>query len=380
LRDDNPRCAPPPGRQEADPAAERLRRELSSIPRLLLIRLRSLGDSILSLPLVQALHEWRPDLRMDVLIESAFAPVFENHPAVAEVLVVKSGAAGEGRSRAGTALELRRRRYPAVMNLHGGTTSLWFTLAGGSPVRIGQEGFRGARCYNRRIPPSCRIWQSREIHTVEHQLTLMLWLGLPVPERPRPRLHVDAQARERIRRLLVALGVAPGTFVLVHPTATLPTKQWPEDRFAALADRLDEAHKRTVVFVAAPWEAGVLEAIARQARRRHCYLSDLALRDLFALIEICRLYVGNDSGPLHAAAALGRPVVAVWGSSDHRAWHPWDTPYESVRSDLPCMPCPGYSCAAFDRPRCIQDIPVERVAEACARMLAASEGGVPFGP
>lgn len=379
MRDLHQECAPQPSRQEADPAAERLRRELGSIPRLLLIRLRSLGDSILSLPLIQALHEWRPDLRIDVLIESAFAPVFENHPAVAEVLVVKSGAACQGRSRAGTALELRRRRYPAVVNLHGGTTSLWLTVASGSPVRIGQEGFRGARCYNRRIPPSCRIWQSRELHTVEHQLSLMLWLGLPLPNRPRPLLPVGAGARETVRRRLAELGIAPGTFVLVHPTATLPTKQWPEGRFAALADRLDQEHGRTVVFVAAPWEAGILESIARQARRRHRFLYDLALRDLFALIEICRLYVGNDSGPLHAAAALGRPIVAVWGSSDHRAWHPWDTLYESIRSDLPCMPCPGYSCAAFDRPRCILDIPVERVAAACARMLAASEGSVPSG-
>lgn len=378
MKERNPLRAPPAG-EERSPAAERLRRELGSIPRLLLIRLRSLGDAILSLPLLQALHAWRPDLRLDVLIESPFAAVFENHPAVAETIVVRSKAEAEGRSRARAALELRRRRYPAVVNLHGGTTSLWLTLASGAPLRIGQEGFRMARCYNRRIPPSRQVWQNRELHTVEHQMSLMRWLGLPVPNRPRPVLQVGAGARDAIRRRLTALGIGPGTFVLIHPTATLPTKQWPEGRFAALADRLDEEYNRTVVFVAAPWEAGVLESIARQARRRHCYLSDLALRDLFALIEICRLYVGNDSGPMHAAAALGRPVVAVWGSSDHRAWHPWETLYESVRSDLPCMPCPGYSCAAFDRPRCIQDIPVERVAAACARMLAAGEGNVPCG-
>jgi ADP-heptose:LPS heptosyltransferase len=72
---------------------------------------------------------------------------------------------------------------------------------------------------------------------------------------------------------------------------------------------------------------------------------------------------------MHAAAALKRPVVVVWGSSNFQAWHPWNTEYEAVRSDLPCMPCPGYTCAAFGEPRCIMDIPVSPVAEACERIL-----------
>ena len=86
-------------------------------------------------------------------------------------------------------------------------------------------------------------------------------------------------------------------------------------------------------------------------------------------IQASKLVIGNDSGPAHAAAALKKPMVVVWGSSNSVAWHPWRTNYELVRSDFPCMPCPGYTCHAFGRPRCILDIPVDRVLLACERIL-----------
>jgi ADP-heptose:LPS heptosyltransferase len=111
-----------------------------------------------------------------------------------------------------------------------------------------------------------------------------------------------------------------------------------------------------------------LKEIAQSAREQHTYWSDLPLADLFALIERCRFFVGCDSGPTHAAAALQKPIVVVWGSSNFQAWHPWGTTFEVVRSNLPCMPCPGYSCEAFGEPKCIRDIPVERVAAACKKI------------
>jgi len=91
---------------------------------------------------------------------------------------------------------------------------------------------------------------------------------------------------------------------------------------------------------------------------------------LFVLIEQCRMFVGNDSGPMHAAAALGKSLVVIWGSSDYQVWHPWETEYAAVRMELPCMPCPGYSCASFDTPKCIGDIGVERVLAACESVMS----------
>jgi ADP-heptose:LPS heptosyltransferase len=349
---------------------EDVRGEISRIDRLLIIRLRSLGDSVLTLPLLQALHDWRPDLALDILIEPPFAPVFQHHPAVHETRVLQTGPLWRGKLRA--LAEIRRRKYPAVLNLHGGTTSLLFSMAGGARLRIGQERFRGGGWYNVRIPESAAVWGRPQLHTVEHQLTLLKWLRLPVPEDPRPSIHLGPSARERINARLRSDGLQPGGFLLIQPTATLATKQWAVQHFARLADLLTEMSGYPAVFSAGAWEADVLRRIEENARHRHRFWTGLGLEDLFALIDACRLFIGNDSGPTHAAAALAKPVVVVWGSSDFQVWRPWGTDYESVRSELPCMPCSGYTCTAYGEPRCILDISVERVLDACRRMLARS--------
>ncbi len=354
---------PPPG------AAERLRQELERAPRLLLIRIRSLGDSILILPLIEQLHRWRPGLALDVLVEAPFAPVFSSHPAVHETLTLRPrrvAVAGWSRTRA--VFELRRRSYTVAVNLHGGTTSALLSLASSARLRVGQEGYRSARAYNILIPRSSDVWGRADLHTVEHQLSLMRWLGLPLAEHPRGRLHVDPAAAERVRQRLWGAGL--GDYFVVHPTATLATKQWSEKNFASLADTLSREYALPVILTGAPSEAQTLVNVAQHAELSHLYWTDLGVAELFGLIAGCRLFVGNDSGPAHAAAALGKPLVVVWGSSNYKAWHPWSTDYELVRSDLPCIPCPGYTCAAFGSPRCILEVPVEQVSAACRRILA----------
>jgi len=330
--------------------------------------LRSLGDAILTLPLIEALHRWRPELRQSVLIESPFAPVFLHHPAVRETLVLqKVNTQSEGWTRLRAISELRKRRYASALNLHGGTTSMMFAAASGARLRIGQESHRYSWLYSARIPSSASIWGRQALHTVEHQLSLLRWLNIPI-ETPGSTLHVGEEARSRIQNRLIHSGISE--FLLIQPTATLQTKLWPAARFAALGDQLAATYGIPVVFTAASNESPILNKIEQDARHQHIYWNDLPLIDLFALIERCRLFIGCDSGPSHAAAALKKPVVVVWGSSNLQAWHPWETDYEAVGSDLPCMPCPGYTCEAFGTPKCILDIPVSRVAEACERMLA----------
>jgi len=348
---------------------ESLRRELQQISRIILIRLRSLGDSILTLPLIEALHSWRPELEMSVLIEAPFAPVFLHHPAVAETMILRSrkGTEPQAWTRMRAFRELRGRRYPAVLNLHGGTTSMLLTVATGARMRLGQESHPGSWLYTERIPSSVSIWSRQPLHTVEHQLSLMKWLGLPVPS-PNATLHVSGDARARVRERLADAGISE--FVLIQPTATLPTKQWEPAKFAELGSQITARYQLPVIYTAAPHETEVLREIEGSAKPRPLCWSDLPLMELFALIESCRLFIGCDSGPTHAAAALKKPVVVVWGSSDFAAWHPWETEYEAVRSDLPCIPCPGYRCKAYGEPKCIRQIPVQKVADACTRILA----------
>ena len=348
-----------------------VRARLEKIPRLLVIRLRSLGDSILSLPLLQALRSWRPELEVDVLVESPFSAVFTTHPAVHEALILqpRKNANSDGWSRLRAIAEIRKRRYPAAIDLHGGTTARLFVLASGAGLRIGEE-CRRSLIYNAAIPASSSVWNVRTLHTTEHQLTLLKWLGLPVPQDLRAHLHLPAEAREKGARRLRDAGIEPSGYFLIHPTATLATKQWAPANFASLGDCLFQNYGLPVVYTSGPQEAQVLLEIGRHAGQKHRDWSDLNLPELFAVIHGCRLFIGNDSGPAHAAAALGKSMVVVWGSSDYRAWHPWKTDYELVRSDLPCIPCSGYKCPEYGEPRCILEVPVSRVWQSCLDILA----------
>ena len=243
------------------------------------------------------------------------------------------------------------------------------TLASGARLRIGQENYRNPWAYNFHIPLSSTVWNRKDLHTVEHQLSLFRWLGLALPEELRGALHIDPRVRERVEQRLRQCGVDPPRYLLIQPTATLFTKQWPEASFARLADLLSELSGLPVVLTVASHEAKTLALIKERAKKEHHYWSDLRVEELFALIEGCSLFVGNDSGPTHAAAALKKPIVVVWGSSNFVAWHPWGAEHEVIRSSLPCMPCAGYTCHAFGNPKCILDISVERVFLACQKLL-----------
>lgn len=354
--------------------AELLRKELERIRSILLVRLRSLGDAILTLPLIDSLKQWRPDLQIDVLIEAPYAQVFAHHPAIHDSLIVRSRnfpQAG-GWPRAKAAVEILKRRYAAAMNLHGGATSKIFMLCSSAKLRIGEADHRASWIYNAPIPSSSIIWGRPSLHTIEHQLSLLRWLGIPCRTNLAGSLPIDPDAKERIRRRLAQAGI--GRFILIHPTATLATKQWSTGNFARLGSQLRNRHGMAILYTAGSNETQVLQEIKEETAGSHFYWQDLPLEDLFALIDSCRLFIGNDSGPTHAAAALGKPIVAVWGSSNFAAWRPWSAHYEVVKSDLPCMPCPGYACRAFDEPRCIARIEVSEVLEACERILAKRAG------
>lgn len=248
-----------------------------------------------------------------------------------------------------------------------------FTAISGAVSRIGQQSHRISRLYTAPIPPSEIIWQRASIHTVEHQLSLMRWLGIPTPERTGPFLYVNEGAKKRIQDRVAQAGLSD--YFLIHPTATLATKQWSPGKFAELGDWLFRRRGIPVIYTSAPQEISVLRDIEKAAAARHVYWSDLPLDHLFALIDGCLLFIGNDSGPTHAASALGKPVVVVWGSSNFEAWRPWGAECEAVRSELPCAPCPGYACGAFGAPKCILDIPVAQVADACDRLLSRTARG-----
>jgi heptosyltransferase-3 len=159
---------------------------------------------------------------------------------------------------------------------------------------------------------------------------------------------------------------------VVHPTAAFDTKQWATENFARAAEEL-AARGLTPVAIVSPKEGQVVDSLKRQSSAPVIGLSDLSLPEVTALASRARLFVGNDSGIAHIAAAAGAPCIVVFGSSNSAHWRPWTTrPSEVVREEMPCQPCHGYFCAEFEKPECILRVPVERVAGAIDRILKQS--------
>ncbi len=299
------------------------------------VRLRSMGDTVLTTPALALLKAARPDLRLYVVLESAWTRLLEGNPDISGVIELGR----TGRWRAAAAI---RRLEPALcLNLHGGTTSAWLTALSGARWRAGFGHYRHAWAYNLRIPRAQEILgraAGAPVHTAEHLASAVFHLGVPSCEIPRARLFAEPARRAR-------------PYAVIHTGAAYPTKQWAGEKFAALAAWLRAAQGLEPVLIRGP--------------------EDVSLAGMMSLIAGADLFVGNDSGPAHVAAAFGVPAVVIFGSSNARVWGPWRTSHRVVETAWECKPCPGDRCYAFDQPRCILSVEMEAVQRAVQSLLGA---------
>jgi ADP-heptose:LPS heptosyltransferase len=300
-------------------------------------------------------------------LEDWVAPVLEGSDLIDRVITLPRDSTS---ARARLARELRSTRYDVVYNLHGGTTATFLTRATGAKHRVGFENYQYARLHNHVAPSPLAIWQRPTLHSVEQQLALIGWTGVPVTDRPATRLAVTNSASTAVAQKLESAGLdGDESIAMIHPSAAFDTKQWAVENFARVSEDLRNRGLAPVIVVA-PNEKQTARALAEGSSASPVILSDLSLPEVTALAARARLFVGNDSGIAHIAAAAGAPCVVIFGSSNRNHWRPWTTqPNEIVFEELPCQPCHGYFCAEFEKPECILRVPVERVAGAIDRIL-----------
>lgn len=337
---------------------------------VLLIRLRSIGDTVLTTPSLFALKRFLSDARIDILLEDWVAPVLEGFPYVDNVITLQRKSAA---ARARVARQLRSLKYDVVYNLHGGTTATLLTRASGARRRVGLATYQYSRLYTHLAPSPLLLWEREQTHSVEQQLALLGWTGIPVSDRPPTQLAVVSHAAESIAKRLLDAGWDEQTpLALIHPAAAFATKQWAVEKFAQVAGYL-AGRGFAVVVVTAPPEAQLAMELGQRASASLITFSDLSLPEVTALASRAQLFVGNDSGIAHIAAAVKLPSVVVFGSSNIAHWSPWATaPAEVVLEEMECQPCHGYYCEKFAQPECILRVPVERVIAAVERVLRES--------
>jgi len=262
--------------------------------RIAVIRLRSLGDCVLTTPALDILKQSRPDLRVAVVVEDRFAPVFEGNDSVAALLPPSIRALREWQPR-------------LCLNLHGGSRSAALTAASGARIRAGFAHYRIQLPYTVKIPRAQEILNvDRVVHTAEHLASAMFYLGARPAQIPRARLYGATRGNSK-------------PYAVIHPIASQPAKTWPAARFLEVAAHLD----MQPVFIAGPGED-------LSAFRKYRTLVGSPLSEIKNLLANASLFVGNDSGPAHMAAAFGLPVVVLFGSSNVDVWRPWKTSSEAL--------------------------------------------------
>lgn len=341
----------------------------SSVQRVLVVRLRSIGDTVLSTPSLIELKRFLPDTRVDILLEDWVAPILDGFAAVDDVISVGSS----NTARFTTARRLRRRKYDVAINLHGGTTSTFFTFATGARYRIGFRNYQYAFFHNILVGSPVEYWGRKRVHSVEQQLALLGSVGVPARKDVRTSLAITDGAVESLEQKVSARSakslsqLAP--FALVHPAAAFATKQWSVENFARTVDFLS-SKGLSAVAIAAKDERSLLNELQEGTKVPVLTFDDLELPEITALASKASLFVGNDSGIAHIAAAVGTPSVVVFGSSNRDHWRPWtDAPNEIVFNEFPCQPCPGHECREFGEPRCILGVTTSQVFEAIERVV-----------
>ncbi len=330
---------------------------------VLIIRLRSIGDVVLTLPALQALYDWRPDLRISMLVEPLCVPLVENHPAISEAIVL--------RQFWDTVRQLRRLHFAIAFNMHGGPTSAFLTRLSGAPVRVCWAQRQFSFFYNLHVPIHFPVGGRIEMHTAEHRLQQLLYTGLPEKPLPAAKVYVDPQAAAFVRDKLAEEGIRPGEqYAVLRPGASQATKRWPVKRFAAIAQWLRECHGIATVVNLGPGDEQIGSEVRQHFAGAGVVMSELDLRGLVALLAGSCFFLGNDTGPTHIAAALDKKCVVVFGASDSNVWSPWKTEYRLVENPFPCKQCPRGRCESLAASQCIQSISVEEVREACEALLA----------
>ncbi len=339
--------------------------------RKLLVRVTNwVGDAVMSLPALQHLRQALPEAEIVLLARPWVADLYADQQVADRILPAAAG----GGSRGQVAAALRRERFDAALLLPNSFHAAWTAWRAGIPERCGYARDGRGPLLTSAVPAP------REGEIPEHQayyyLELLRRLGLlsSLPSLEGFSLRLPAGARQAARERLRGWGIqGSGAVVGLNPGAAYGTaKRWMPGRYATLGRRLREELGSEVVLFGAESERALAEAIAAQiGPGTPSTAGRTSLADFLALVPGCDLFITNDTGTMHVAAAAGVQVLAVFGSTDERATAPLGPRVRLLKKAVPCSPCLLRHCPVDHR--CMREISVEEVFEAACQTLTASQ-------
>ncbi len=346
---------------------------LGEIARALVVKLRHHGDVLLATPVLAVLKSHAPALEIDALVYDDTAPMLEGHPALSALHAVgrnwrSAGPLERLASEWRLLADLRARGYGLIVHLSEHPRGAWLARLLGARFSVAPRVPGRGRFWERSFTHFYALPANGRRHAVELNLDALRRIGIqPAIGGRRVQFVPGAEAEARVRAL-----VPEGGFVQLHPGSRWSFKSWTAEGNAALLQRLAaDGHRVVLTSAPAPQELALAAEIERRAPGAALNLAGrLSLKELGALAARARLFIGVDSMPMHLAAAMGTPVVALFGPSGEHEWGPWHVPHRVVASGHPCRPCGNDGCGGGKVSECLTALPVDAVHAAARELLA----------
>lgn len=342
-----------------------------SVKRILVSRLRFMGDIILTTPLLRALGEAYPTAKITYLAETPYISLLQNHPFVHERAAFdfkglrQMGPLAQLQHQVRFLKKLRHAKFDLAIDLFGNPRSALQVWLSGARIRVGGD-FKGrGKLYNLRIN-----YRNLRIDAIQFHLKTLEPLGIEIPANPVTEIFTTSEEDQQAQVFLKSKGL-DGTqpIIGIHPGATWPAKMWFWERFAALVQQIQTELKLPVLLTHGPGEESRITKIQQALPQKIPTTGVLSLRELAAVLKKLSVYVSNDCGPLHLAVAVGTKTLGIFGPGEPDIWFPYDTNrgHRFLHKAQACWPCHKDFCKNKD---CMRAIEVNEVFETVREMLS----------
>jgi len=334
---------------------------MNETPRILVTRLRFMGDIILTTPVLQALRDHFPHAHITYMAQAPYHTLLFNHPAVDHILFYGNSL----KSQIQTVRYLIRNKFDIAIDLFGNPRSAWLTLLSGAKIRIGGD-FRG-----RRMAYSHPVRQDgRNTTAIQFHMAYLQPLG--ISQEPKwPGIYLDKKETEWAEQYLRKKGYDPARPIVgIHPGATWPAKRWSNVRYAELVKYIASEPGVQVFITMGPEEQQIIEPILSMNPDLKLQPETMSIREMAAIISRMQVFISNDAGPMHLGPALGVRTIGLFGPGEPEIWFPYSTreEHQVIHHELICSRCHQDFC---DKMHCMSAISVDEVLSAVKKALVA---------
>ena len=339
---------------------------IAGSPRILVIKLRYLGDVLLTTPVFDALRSRFPDAFIAAAVNKGTEDMLTGHPAIDRIFSLERGSSflPDLQKQLRLIWEIRAYKFDVVLELTNSDRAAILARMIGAKRRLGYKPVKKKKRFNRSRLFTDLIAVSENMHIIRQELEMTKALGCS-PSTAKPSLYWSTQDGKACEEILQRHGVSGNfPYVVIHPSSNALHKVWRAEGYAYLCDDLlEKGALRTVLICGKDEEELRLNrAICALAKSNPLNLGgQLSLKQSAALLAGAVLFIGIDSGPMHMAAAVNTSVVVIFGPSRSWRWGPWGEGHTIIQKDWPCVPCGKKGCEGTGRSRCLDELSIDEV-------------------